>query len=79
MEYISISIFLDIVALKGGLFTSANDSTNILQRDLLCNGTETNLLSCKEYDSGVRDCPTDHTEDAAVKCNGKYNQHDLLH
>ena len=64
--------FTDVVALKGGYFSSANDSTDIFQRDLLCNGTEDNLLQCSEYSSGVRDCPTDHSEDAGIKCNGMY-------
>ena len=60
----------DVVALKGGFFTSASSGTDILQRDLLCSGSEENLLECTEYGSGTRDCPADHTEDAGVKCNG---------
>ena len=65
-------ISADVVALKGGYFSSASGSIDILQRDLLCNGTEANLLQCSEYGSGVRDCPADHSEDAGVKCNGLY-------
>ena len=60
----------DVVALKGGYFTGAANMTDILQRDLLCSGSEANLLSCMEYGSGTRDCPADHSEDAGVKCNG---------
>ena len=63
-------LFADIVALKGGYFTAANATTGILQRDLLCDGSEANLLKCEEYPSGTRDCPADHSEDAGVKCNG---------
>ena len=62
----------DVVSLKGGYFSSASNSTDILQRDLLCNGTETNLLECTVYESGTRDCPADHSEDAGVMCNGMY-------
>ena len=60
----------DVVAQKGGYFTGAADMTDILQRDLLCSGSEANLLSCMEYGSGTRDCPADHSEDAGVQCNG---------
>ena len=62
----------DIVALKGGSFpnTVAN-TTDILQYDLLCNGNETDLLQCPQYNDGTRDCPLDHTEDAGIKCNCK--------
>ena len=59
-----------MVSLKGGNFTSAGNSTDILQRDLLCDGTEANLLECTVYGSGTRDCPADHSEDAGVMCNG---------
>ena len=60
----------DIVALKGGFFTAANATTGILQHDLLCDGSEANLLECTPYTRGTRDCPADHSEDAGVKCNG---------
>ena len=62
----------DIVALKGNYsnFAAANVTTGILQRDLLCDGSEANLLECRQYTSGTRDCPADHSEDAGVKCNG---------
>ena len=63
-------LFADIVVLKGGYFTAANATTGILQRDLLCDGSEANLLECTQYTSGTRDCPPDHSEDAGVKCNG---------
>ena len=61
---------IDVVSLKGGHFPSATNSTDILQRDLLCDGSEANLLECTLYDSGTQDCPADHSEDAGVKCNG---------
>ena len=44
---------------------------DILQRDLLCTGSESNLLECSQYSGGTRDCPSDHSEDAGVKCNGQ--------
>ena len=44
--------------------------TEIFQRDLLCSGNEDNLLDCQHH-RGSRDCPSDHSEDAGVKCNGK--------
>ena len=45
---------------------------DIFQRDLLCDGSEDNLLNClyMQYETGARDCPMDHSEDAGVKCNG---------
>ena len=58
------------MALKGGYFATASNLVGILQRDLLCNGSEANLLECTQYTSGTRDCPADHSEDAGVKCNG---------
>ena len=57
---------------KGGYFAAAGNSTGILQRDLLCNGSEATLLECTQSTSGTRDCPADHSEDAGVKCNGTY-------
>ena len=70
IDYVLIS-FADVVALKRSNFTIANSTvTDILQSDLLCSGTEENLLECMEYTSGTRNCPDDHTEDAGVKCNG---------
>ena len=44
--------------------------TDIFQRDLLCSGNEASLLECRDYEKGTRDCPSDHSEDAGVKCNG---------
>ena len=60
----------DVVPLKGGTFPSAPTATDILQHDLLCSGSEDNILNCSLFASGRRDCPLDHTEDAAVKCDG---------
>ena len=61
-----------MVALRGASFPSTiANSVDILQRDLLCSGSETNLLECSQYSGGTRDCPSDHSEDAGVKCNGK--------
>ena len=57
--------------MKGGHFASASEGIDILQRDLLCSGNESSLLECVQYTSGTRDCPADHSEDAAVKCNGR--------
>ena len=60
------------MSVKGGYFAAAGNSTGILQRDLLCNGSEATLLECTQSTSGTRDCPADHSEDAGVKCNGTY-------
>ena len=60
----------DIVSVKGGYFAAAGISTGILQRDLLCDGSEATLLECIQSTSGTRDCPADHSEDAGVKCSG---------
>ena len=61
----------DIVVLKGGSSfpNTVTNTTDILQHDLLCNGNETDLLQCPQYNDGTRDCPIDHTEDAGIKCN----------
>ena len=58
------------MSVEGGYFAAAGNSTGILQRDLLCNGSEATLLECTQSTSGTRDCPADHSEDAGVKCNG---------
>ena len=58
------------MALKGGSFPNTiSNTTDILQHDLLCNGNETDLLQCPQYNDGTRDCLIDHTEDAGIKCN----------
>ena len=75
-----MSLHADVVALKGSFFTVENTTvTDIFQRDLLCNGNEENLLSCPfmQYETGARDCPMDHSEDAGVKCNGKCNKNNV--
>lgn len=63
----------DVVAVKGGHFVTLSASADIFQRDLLCSGNESNLLECMQYTSGTRDCPANHSEDAAVKCNGLFS------
>ena len=65
----------DVVPLKGGTFPSAPITTDILQHDLLCSGSEDNLLNCSLFTSGRRDCPLDHTEDAAVICDGQFGRY----
>lgn len=62
----------DVVPVKGGYFPSASNGTGIFQGDLLCNGTEDNLLNCTVYESGTHDCPADHSEDAGIICNGRF-------
>ena len=64
----------DIVSVKGGYFAAAGISTGILQRDLLCDGSEATLLECTQSTSGTIDCPADHSEDAGVKCSGRCDQ-----
>ena len=58
------------MSVKGSYFAAAGNSTGILQRDLLCDGSEATLLECTQSTSGTRDCPADHSEDAGVKCSG---------
>ena len=58
------------MSVKGGYFAVAGISTGILQRDLLCDGSEATLLECTQSTNGTRNCPADHSEDAGVKCNG---------
>ena len=70
----SLSFCADVVALKRSFYAVENSTvTDIFQRDLLCNGSEDSLLSCSymQYETGARDCPMDHSEDAGVKCNGE--------
>ena len=62
------------MSVKGAYFAAAGNSTGILQRDLLCNGSEATLLECTQSTSGTRDCPADHSEDAGVKCSGRCDQ-----
>ena len=59
-----------MVALKESYFSGVDNNTDIFQGDLLCRGSESNLLMCTQYASGTRECPADHSEDAAIKCNG---------
>ena len=59
--------------MKGGHFARASEGIEVFQRDLLCSGNESNLLECVEYTSGTRDCPADHSEDAAIKCDGRFS------
>ena len=61
-----------MVAVKGSQFPVVNSSvTEIYQRALLCTGNEETLIDCSSYEDGIgRLCPTDHSEDAGVKCNG---------
>ena len=64
----------DVVAVKGSGFPIVNSSvTQIFQRALLCAGDEGTLLDCMAYEGGSgRMCPSDHSEDAGVKCGGRY-------
>ena len=60
--------------MKGSFFTVENTSVHgIFQKDLLCRGNEDSLLNCPYmmYEDGARDCLSNHSEDAGVKCNGK--------
>ena len=64
-----------MVALKRSTYNISNVDRDIFQRDLLCDGTETSILDCDEYVYDSRGgeqilCPLDHTQDAAVICNG---------
>ena len=57
------------MAIKG----STVSGRDILQRDFLCIGNESTLLECTYFTHDTRDCPEDHSEDAAVKCNGMFS------
>ena len=48
--------------------TPANHS--ILLDDLVCAGGESTLLDCQS--SGIADTDCTHSEDAGVRCEGKY-------
>ena len=77
MTFILISKFfikiIDVVPLKVSTYYygGVDNNRGIFQGDLLCDGSESNLLDCVQYKSGTRDCPADHSEDAAVRCNGR--------
>ena len=63
------------MALRRSYFERPSDSevVPIFQLDLLCNGSEADLLECGYFMNAARECPDDHSEDAAVLCNGIYN------
>ena len=68
-------IIVDLYCLFPGLDAIAFDeayfgegSGTILLDDVICSGTESDLLSCSHNGLRVHDC--DHSEDAGVRCEG---------
>ena len=54
--------------MKGGVY--GDGETTMLLDDLLCQGDEKNLLSCRKTHRGSHTC--DNSESAGVRCEGKY-------
>ena len=68
-NYILIFIFhVDVVVLRRSYFGSG--SGVIYLDSVVCNGSERTLQQCTANPVGVHDC--DHSEDAGVRCGGKY-------
>lgn len=42
----------------------------ILLDNVICNGSETSILNCQSDDLHQHNCAEDHSEDAAVICDG---------
>ena len=60
-------LFLDSLPLRNATYGSFYSP--ILLDNLVCEGSESSLLSCTHNDIGMSNC--DHSEDAGVKCNAE--------
>ena len=60
-----------MVPFKESSYEGVDSNRGIFQGDLQCDGSESNLLECTQYTGGTRNCAADHSEDAAVMCNGR--------
>ena len=56
------------MAVGGAYF--GNGSGDILLDNVVCSGTESSLLECNTNPIRQHNC--DHSEDAGVRCEGKY-------
>ena len=62
------------VALKQAFFGSSL-SRPIYLDNVGCNGSEPSLLNCTANEVGMNNC--DHSEDAGVRCNGRFSDYNL--
>lgn len=67
---------LDHVALHGHVQTFGHSfgkgNGPILLDNVICTGSETSILTCLSNGLYQHNCAEDHSEDAAVICNGNY-------
>ena len=63
------AVSVDVVPLQG----FGGGSGDILLDNVVCRGTESSLLECSTNPIRQHNC--DHSEDAGVRCEGKYLTH----
>ena len=61
--------FIGATALTGS--SVVDGSGQIFLHNVFCIGSESRLIDCTHRGIGVHNC--DHSEDAGVRCTGKYN------
>ena len=66
-----IDTFFSVGAIPKGNAYFRQGSGRIWLDDLNCNGSETDIAFCGHRGWGRTNC--DHSEDASVICNGKFN------
>ena len=60
--------FADAVPLDRAYFGDGTNESSILLDNVVCEGTEENLLECMHNGIKMHNC--EHSEDAGVRCNG---------